>query len=128
MASSIGEQERALLRYVAESGGATVGQAAEGFGAPRELARSTVLTMMERLRRKGFLRRRRVEGVFRYSSPVSADELLHNAVERFVTTALDGSVSPFVTYLAAGAELSATDVAELEQLVARLRAERQGGD
>ena len=47
---TIGDQELALLRYVAEEGPVTVGQAAEGFGAPRGLARSTVLTVMERLR------------------------------------------------------------------------------
>jgi predicted transcriptional regulator len=121
---TIGEQERALLHYVAERDGATVGQAVEGFGVPRSLARSTVLTMMERLRRKGYLRRRQVEGVFRYVSVAKPEELLHRAVASFVATTLDGSVSPFVTYLAAGADLSAEDLAELEQLVARLQEKR----
>src|SRR5262249_4322147 len=62
----IGDQELALLQYVTGQGEATVGAAAEGFGAPRGLARSTVLTMMERLRAKGYLARRPVDGVFRY--------------------------------------------------------------
>jgi predicted transcriptional regulator len=127
MANTIGEQERALLRYLAGTPGASVGEAAEGFGQPRGLARSTVLTMMERLRRKGFLRRRRVDGRFRYSSVASSDELLQSAVARFVATTLDGSVSPFVTFLAEGAELSAEDVAELEQLVAKLQTSRSPG-
>ena len=47
---SVGEQELALLRHIADRDGATVGEAAEEFGAPRRLARSTVLTMMERRR------------------------------------------------------------------------------
>jgi predicted transcriptional regulator len=59
---SIGDQELALLQYLAERGGATAGQAAEEYGAPRGLARSTVLTMMERLRAKGRLDRARSRG------------------------------------------------------------------
>lgn len=43
---TIGDQELALLQYVAEQGGATVGEVATGFGEARGLARSTVLTMM----------------------------------------------------------------------------------
>ena len=50
---TVGDQELALLRYVSEHNDATVGEAAAGFGQPRQLARSTVLTMMERLRKKG---------------------------------------------------------------------------
>jgi hypothetical protein len=49
---SIGDQELALLRFVSDAGRATVAQAVEGFGQPRGLARSTVLTMMERLGRR----------------------------------------------------------------------------
>src|SRR6476660_4717526 len=96
---SIGDQELALLRYVAEEGEATVGQAAEGFGAPRGLARSTVLTMMERLRAKGYLDRRQADGVFRYAPRETAGELLHGVVRDFVERTLGGSVSPFVAYL-----------------------------
>jgi|HubBroStandDraft_3_1064219.scaffolds.fasta_scaffold13125_2 predicted transcriptional regulator len=124
---SIGEQERALLHYVAEAGGSTVGEAAEGFGAPRGLARSTVLTMMERLRGKGFLRRVRAGGVWRYLSEASPEELLRSAVASFVSRTLAGSVSPFVSYLAESAEVSDDELAELERLVAKLQSKRDPG-
>ncbi|HXO21588.1 MAG TPA: BlaI/MecI/CopY family transcriptional regulator [Thermoanaerobaculia bacterium] len=122
---SIGDQELALLKYVAEAGAVTVGQAAEGFGAPRGLARSTVLTMMERLRAKRHLRRRRVDGVFQYTSPASPAELLTGVVKSFVETTLAGSVSPFVTYLTETAEVSDAELADLERLVARLQAQKK---
>ena len=125
MTKSIGEQERALLQYVAEAGGSTVGEAAEGFGVPRGLARSTVLTMMERLRRKGYVGRQQAGGVYRYLSEASPDELLRSAVASFVTRTLAGSVSPFVNYLAESGEVSDAELAELEQLVARLQSKRQ---
>lgn len=125
LGKSIGEQELALLRYVAEQGTATVGQAAEGFGAPRGLARSTVLTMMERLRQKGHLDRQQTDGVYHYFSPVSSGELMRNAVRSFVEKTLAGSVSPFVTYLAEDAEVSNEELAELERLVERLQSRKK---
>ena len=64
--ASIGEQELELLKHVADSGGATVVEVAEVFGTERGLARSTVLTMMERLRKKGQLVRLLDRTVFRY--------------------------------------------------------------
>jgi predicted transcriptional regulator len=124
-AKSIGDQELALLRHVAEVGSVTVAQAVEGFGAGRGLARSTVLTMMERLRAKGHLVRRRAGGVFRYTSPASAGEVLRGVVHSFVEKTLAGSVSPFVSYLVESAEVSDEELAELERLVAKLQSQRQ---
>lgn len=124
---TIGDQELALLRYVAEQEAVSVGAAAEGFGAPRGLARSTVLTMMERLRQKGHLERVQVEGVYRYSSTASPGDLLRGAVRTFVEKTLAGSVSPFVTYLAEAGGVSDSELAELEDLVARLKSRKQEG-
>jgi predicted transcriptional regulator len=122
---TIGDQELALLRYVAEQGRASVGQVAEGFGAPRGLARSTVLTMMERLRQKGHLDREQEDGVYRYFSPVPSGEVMRGAVRSFVEKTLSGSLSPFVAYLTETAEVSDSELAELEELVARLKSKRQ---
>jgi predicted transcriptional regulator len=122
---SIGDQELALLRYVAEREAISVGQAVEGFGVPRRLARSTVLTMMERLRHKGHLERRQVDGVFQYSAAAQPRELLRGAVQSFVEKTLAGSLSPFVAYLAEDAEVSEAELAELEELVARLKTKRK---
>lgn len=125
MSKSIGDQELALLRHVAESGPASVGEATERFGEPRGLARSTVLTMMERLRQKGHLEREQVEGVYRYFSPVSSGDLLRGAVRSFVEKTLDGSVSPFVAYLTESADVSDRELVELEQLVSRLKSKKK---
>ena len=125
--TTIGDQELALLQWLAERGGATVGEAAEGFGGPRGLARSTVLTMMERLREKGRLTRRKAGGVYRYSSPASPAEVLRGVVESFVQQTLGGSVSPFVAYLAESGEVTEDERRELEALVARLEAQEEDG-
>jgi len=120
--SSIGEQELTLLRHIADRGTLTVGEAADEFGAGRGLARSTVLTMMERLRRKGYLSRRMTEGVYRYRALSSSADLLKGAVQRFVERNLEGSVSPFLAYLSETGELSEKERRDLEKIVARLDA------
>ena len=120
--SSIGEQELALLRHIADLGSVTVAEAVEQFGAERELARSTVLTMMERLRRKGHLARRMVDGLYRYRARTTSAELMKGAVQRFVERNLDGSVSPFLAYLSEAGQVSDAELRDLEDLVARLNA------
>lgn len=123
--ATVGEQELALLRHVADCGGATVGEVVEQFGASRGLARSTVLTMMDRLRKKGFLRRRLAGGVYRYQARASSDELTHGAIRRFIDRNLGGSVAPFVAYLSESAHLTDAEVKELEAVVTRLQSARR---
>lgn len=123
--SSIGEQELALLRHIADRGSTTVGEAADQFGAARGLARSTVLTMMERLRMKGHLGRRMADGVYRYRARASSADLLKGAVQRFVERNLEGSVSPFLAYLSDAGPLSDEELKELQDLVQRLSADRR---
>ena len=120
----IGDQELALLRDVAAQGAATVAEVVERFGLPRGLARSTVLTMMERLRRKGHLARRASDGGYRYSPTTAPGTAVRQAVQKFVDRTLGGTVAPFVAYLAEREELSDDEVAELEALVARLQKDR----
>jgi predicted transcriptional regulator len=127
-AHTIGEQELALLRHIADEGtDASVGEVAESFGRDRDLARSTVLTMMERLRKKGFLARRLVAGVYRYRARTSPAELMRGVVEQFVARHLSGSVSPFLAYLSDAVELSDDELRDLTAVVDRLNAERRRG-
>ena len=123
--TTIGEQELALLRHIADSGGTSVAEAVEAFGTSRGLARSTVLTMMERLRRKGYLGRRAAGGVYRYRARTSSADLLKRAVGRFVDRNLGGSLSPFLAYLSESTDVSESELRELEGLVARLNADKR---
>jgi predicted transcriptional regulator len=125
MKKPVGEQELTVLRYVAEHGPATVGEVAERFGEPQGLARSTILTVMERLRLKGYLTRRKVEGVFQYASPVPASELLRDVVGDFVERTLSGSLSPFAAYLSEADDVSDEELAQLQDVVARLRSKKR---
>ncbi|MEO9079901.1 MAG: BlaI/MecI/CopY family transcriptional regulator [Rhodanobacter sp.] len=122
---SIGDQELALLQHLDECGQASVAEVVTAFGEPRSLARSTVLTMMERLRTKGFLKRRQIKGMYRYSSATGAAEVVGRAVGSFVEKTLSGSVSPFVAWMSEHGDVSDIELAELEALVAQLQTRRK---
>ena len=124
MKKGLGRQEFSLLRWISQRGEVSVGDAAAAFGAPRGLARSTVLTMMERLRAKRRLRRRRGEGVYLYGATEAPESVLRGLVHDFVETTLDGSVSPFVAYLTETGKLTEEELAELDELVAKLQSRR----
>ena len=82
--------------------------------------RTTVLNIMERLRKKGYLTRKKADGLFQYSPRVPKTELLRNLVRDFVSKALGGSVSPFVAYLADEASMSKEEIAQLRKVVREL--------
>jgi predicted transcriptional regulator len=124
---SIGDQELSLLRHLSGQGASTVGEVADSFGGPRGLARSTVLTMMERLRQKGYLTRRLIDGVYRYSPKSPTNDVLRWAVRQFVQRTLGGEVSPVVAYLVEDAEVTDEELRELEALVDRLQGQRRKG-
>jgi predicted transcriptional regulator len=81
--------------------------------------------MMERLRKKGHLSRRLVDGVYRYAPKTGHGAAVRQAVRNFVDRTLDGSVAPFVAYLAERERLSDEELAELEALLERLHEERR---
>jgi predicted transcriptional regulator len=85
-----------------------------------------VLTVMQRLRKKGYLARRTVGGVHRYSATVPQGRLLERLVGEFVDEVLGGSLSPLVAYLQRSAGLSEDERKKLEQMVKRIESREQG--
>ena len=121
----LGDQELEVLRFVAEHAPASVREVAQQFGEPRGLARTTILTVMERLRRKGYLTRTRQGSVNRYTPRVAQAEVLQGLVREFVEKTLAGSLSPFVAYLAEAKGLTEPELAELRRLVEELPPEQE---
>ncbi len=118
--ATLGDQELEVLQFISYRAPVTVREVSDEWGVPRGRARTTVLTMMERLRKKGYLLRDGAdgEGSFQYRPAVAPQAVLHNLVRDFVQKTLGGSVTPFVAYLADTPDgLSETEVAELRKLV-----------
>lgn len=112
----IGQEELSVLQYVQQEHPVTVREVADHF-ADAGKARTTILTVMERLRAKGFLARKKQSGSFRYSPKLSGDEVMKSVVGDFVQKMLGGSLSPFVAYMSQTEDLSDDDLKELKKLV-----------
>ena len=112
----LGEQELAVLRFIAERAPVTAREAVEKFGGEQELARTTTLTMIERLRKKGYLTRRKRAGVYVYAPRVPQAEVVQGLVKDFVERTLGGSVSPVLTYLIQARDFSDEELALLQRL------------
>jgi predicted transcriptional regulator len=117
---TLGHLERSVLEFIAEGGPVTVREVASHFEETTGRARTTVLTVMERLRKKGFLKRRKVAGLQRYVSTVSRPDLLRQIVGDFVENVLGGRVSPFVAYLSEASKLSNEEIRKLEELLKQI--------
>jgi predicted transcriptional regulator len=120
----LGDQELEVYRFMNEAAPVAARDVAEHFATASGLSRSTILTVIERLRKKGFLTRKRVEGVYLYEPSVPQTEVLQRLVRAFVDNTLGGSVSPVMLYLANTRQISDSELADLQKIVDDLRAER----
>ncbi len=89
----------------------------------KNLAKTTVLTLLTRLEKKGFVEITRSGREHLYSAKVSKEEYRSREGRNFLRTFYDGSLSGFVTALADERPLSKGEIDELKQFIATLSAE-----
>lgn len=116
----LGELELEILKIVWERQPCTVSAVAELMAERRGYARTTVLTVMQRLAGKGFLKRRKRDGVFHYSATKKKSATVDGLIKQFVNTVLDGSPLPFVAYLAESGDLTSEQARTLRAMARRL--------
>ncbi len=125
--SGLGDGQWEVLRWVSENAPVSVAQVAEAFAQSHGHARTTILTVMEKLREKGHLTREKHGAIYKYSLAVPQAQLLNERVARFVDGTLGGSFAPFLAYLAQETQVSAEQLQELKRMVRELEAS-QGVD
>ncbi len=116
-----------VLQYVTERYPITAREVADHFAETRQWARTTVLTLLERLRGKGYLNRDDSGNVHLFSPSAPKPDLMTSVVRDFVQKALGGSVSPFMAYLGQEAKLTPDEVAELKRIVQSLDEGKEDG-
>jgi predicted transcriptional regulator len=125
---TLGKLQLDVLRFVTDQKSASVREVAQHFATTSGQARTTVLTVLEKLREKKYVRRAKSGGVYRYSPTISKPELLRQLVGDFVDDVLRGSASPFVAYLSQSKKLTADEARKLEQLLKQIENREQQGD
>ena len=125
----LGQVEMELLQAVERLQPVSVRALAEHLAETTGQARTTVLTMLERLRTKGYLSRKKIKNVNHYSTRVAMKDILPQLVADFVQRTLGGAVSPVVAYLQNKETLSREEIQELKALVNELESTdaQQGG-
>lgn len=122
---SLGEQEMDILKFIDAQSPVSVRQVAQHFEVEKKLARTTILTVMERLRKKGFLSRSQVDGVYKYSSKIETDTLLTNKISDFVEKTLGGSVGPLFSYFLSSSKLTVDEINQLKEMAYKLEKEEK---
>ncbi len=123
---SVGRVELEILQFIDAHHPVTVREVAAYWLEKTGQARTTVLTVMDRLTRKGFLTRKKINNVFHYSPKRSAAVVLQGLVSDFVHGVLGGSVAPLAAYLNDAKSIDPQELAELKQIVAELDASADG--
>lgn len=79
----------------------TVRDIHQRLAASRPRAYTTIMTIMDRLARKGIVARRKVGRAYRYQANLSAEEARVSAIEKIVAGFFDGSAEALAAHLAA---------------------------
>ncbi len=123
--SGLGEGQWEVLQWVSSHAPATVAEVAAAFAQSHGLARTTVLTVMEKLREKGHLTREKRGAVYEYTPSVPQAQLVRDRVAQFVDGTLGGSFAPFLAYLSQETEVNAEQLQELKRMVHELEASQK---
>lgn len=122
----LGELELAVLNAVWERPGSSVREIAAIMAEERGLARTTILTVMQRLHAKGFLKRKKVGAVYRFTATSEQRQVVSDLIGQFVRKTLGGSPAPFLAYLADTNELTDEQIAQLRGIVDDLERSEEG--
>ena len=122
----LGELELAVLKAIWEHQPVTVQQVAEIIGERRGSARTTVLTVMQRLHAKKYLKRQKADGLFQYSTTQARGKVISRLIEQFLDQVLDGSPLPFVAYLTETEGLTKEQAETLRAIAESIRSREEG--
>jgi predicted transcriptional regulator len=114
---SLGELELAVMRVLWDRPESTVQEVAGVISQRRNCARTTILTVMQRLHTKKFLKRRKKNGVFHYTPSRERGVVMNGLVESFVDIMLDGSTLPILSYLTKTNQLTEEQSVELQRIL-----------
>jgi BlaI family penicillinase repressor len=114
----VSDAELEVLKVLWASGPSTVRDVAAALRRQRRrLAYNTVLTLLSRLREKGFVDADRRDTAHVFRAIVSRDELVGSSLSQLADRICDGTASPLLLALVRDPRLSAADIAHLKKLL-----------
>lgn len=122
----LGSLETEIMKVVWDTGTVTTGYVHQQLLRYRDIAYTSVMTVMGNLTHKGLLRRYLEGKSYTYSAAVTRDEFIRSHVTKIMGSLLDRFTEPAVNYLVGRLDnLEEKDLAKLEEEVSRLRRQRK---
>lgn len=118
------EQELEIMKIVWERETTTVRDVYETLRAQRQIAYTTVMTMMRILERKGHLKVSRADRAYVYRPARPRQRVLGEMVREFVDRVFGGAAEPLVQHLVRDRHLTEDD---LKEIAAHLKARKSEG-
>ncbi len=122
--SVINGREFAVLKLVWEHGPLTVRQIREHLTTDEEIPYTSVLTLLQLMEQKGFLRHKREGKTYRYSARKTRQTMTRTLLRDFIARFFDGSPEALVMGLAENAQLDPEIWDELQAEVRKQRKEK----
>ncbi|HEY1305659.1 MAG TPA: BlaI/MecI/CopY family transcriptional regulator [Vicinamibacterales bacterium] len=115
--SLLGAQELAIMKVVWRLQDASVRDVYETMRERRPVAYTTVMTMMNTLETKGYLKKHLDGRAFRYRPAVPEQKVVGTIVRDFVDRVFDGGAAALLTHLVAESNLTEEERRELRRLI-----------
>jgi predicted transcriptional regulator len=114
----VSDAELEVLKELWTAGPATVRDVAAALRKRRRrLAYNTVLTLLSRLRDKGYVVADRRDTAHLFRAVVTRDDLLGSSLSALADRICDGTASPLVLALVRGQQFSADEIAHFRKLL-----------
>jgi len=110
-------QELAIMKVVWRLGDATVRDVYHALLENRHIAYTTVMTMMNILETKGYLKKEKRDRAYRYRPSRPERAVISSMVREFVNRVFDGAPRPLLVHLVKDTRLSAKEREELLKLI-----------
>ena len=106
------------VSWEAGTPGATVQEIWRRISERRAIGRTTVLNQVDRLEKRGWLRRMKGDGARSYAAAITRGEAIARLTGRFVADFFDGSASHLVQSLLGSEKLDDRELGHLQDLLA----------
>ena len=114
-------QELAIMKVVWRLGPATVRDVYEALLESRHIAYTTVMTMMNILGTKGYLKKEKHDRAYRYRPARPEHAVISSMVREFVNRVFDGAPRPLLLHLVREGRLTDAERRELLRLIDKER-------
>jgi BlaI family transcriptional regulator, penicillinase repressor len=108
--------ELAIMKVIWRLEKATVREVYEALRERRDIAYTTVMTMMKILEEKGYLKKTRVDRAYRYRPAQPRHQVIGAMVRDFLDRVFDGAAAPLLVQLAKDGRLSKDDKETIRRL------------